>query len=198
MKRAALLAAFQVVFMMAWAAQNEHVRATAPTFRVPLEPRDPYDVLRGRYFRLSPKDGAIRTSDPEARLPEAEVRRFLGKETYFNEPALVGFCPEGDIQRVCALARLAEKPDAARGQFWSRARLAIVWHTSRWSGGQQVPDPHFQISVDLALDRFFLPNQLDLHGRENDPGWELEVCHRPGLSPLPRRLFYQKRPAFGD
>ena len=29
-------------------------------------------------------------------------------------------------------------------------------------------------------------------------GWEVEVCHRPGLTPLPRRLLFKGQPVVGD
>ncbi len=197
MKRLMALAVFQVVVLLGWAAQNEYVRATAPSFRIPLQPRDPYDVLRGRYFVLNPRDASIKTGAEGVVLTAEEVKRFLGKETSFMGPAQVGFCPQGDAHRVCALAGLGEPGDTA-AQHWSRARLSIHWEDHVWRDGQQVPEPGYRLNVDLALDRFFLPNRSTLPARENEPGWEVEVCHRPGLTPLPRRLFFKGQPVFGD
>jgi hypothetical protein len=197
MKRLISLAVFQVVVLLGWAAQNEYVRATAPTFRIPLQPRDPYDVLRGRYFVLNPRDASIKTGAEGVVLTAEEVKRFLGGETSFMGPALVGFCPQGDIHRVCALARLGEPRDAG-AQHRSRARLWIHWEDQVWRKGQQVPEPGYRLTIDLALDRFFLPNRATLPARENQPGWEVEVCHRPGLTPLPRRLLFKGQPVFGD
>jgi hypothetical protein len=48
-KTAAILVALQAAVILGWAGYHERVRASAPTFRIPLAPRDPYDVLRGRY-----------------------------------------------------------------------------------------------------------------------------------------------------
>ncbi len=84
MKRVVGLAAFQVVVLLGWAAQNEYVRATAPTFRIPLQPRDPYDVLRGRYFVLNPRDSSIRTGQQGVVLTVDEVQRFLGSDTLMS------------------------------------------------------------------------------------------------------------------
>lgn len=198
MKRLIGLAAFQVAVLLGWAAQNEYVRATAPTFRIPLQPRDPYDVLRGRYFVLNPRDASVKTGAEGVVLTAEEVKRFLGKETSFMGPALVGFCPQGDVHRVCALANLREQPASGPAQHWSRAHLWIRWEDHVWRSGQQVTEPGYRLNIDLALDRFFLPNRATLPARENEPGWEVEVCHRPGLTPLPRRLFFKGQPVFGD
>ena len=198
MRRTIALAVFQVAVILVWAAQNEYVRATAPTFRIPLEPRDPYDVLRGRYFVMNPRDARIKAGEEGVRLTTDEVKRFLGPETSFSAPALVGFCPEGEVHRVCALAKRGEEPASGIAQYWSRAHVAINWEEETWRGGQQVRDPGYRVSIDLALDRFFLPNRISLPARENEPGWEVEVCHRPGLTPLPRRLLFKGHPVLAD
>jgi hypothetical protein len=189
------LAAFQVLVMLGWTAQNEYVRATAPTFRIPLAPRDPYDILRGRYFVMNPKDGWLKTGTADVRLSESEVERFVGQEVSFSEPALVGFCPDGEVYRVCALAHLGEDPPPGPAQFWSRARrLSILHEETAWRDGKEVREPGYRVTVDLALDRFFLPNRATLPARENESGWAVEVSHRPGLTPLPRRLFFKDEP----
>lgn len=199
MKRFIALAVFQVVVMLGWAAQNEYVRATAPTFRIPLEPRDPYDILRGRYFVMSPQDASIKTGAEGILLTAEEVKRFLGAETSFTDPALVGFCPQGESYRACALARVGEQPAGGSARHWSRARrLSIRWEDHTWRAGKQVPEPGYRVVIDLALDRFFLPNRVSLPAKENEPGWEVEVCHRPGLTPLPRRLLFRGQPVFGE
>jgi len=178
MKGLIAVAVLQVGAMFGWALQNERVIATAPTFRIPLQPRDPYDVLRGRYFIMNPKDSRIRPGTEDALLPISELRRFPGSDSIFIGPALVGFCPQGDVFRVCALRRLSE-PLGESAQHWSRARVVV-------SGDH--------VTIDLGLDRFFLPNRVILPGRESERGWEVEVCHRPGQSPLPRRLFFHGQP----
>ncbi|HLA78999.1 MAG TPA: GDYXXLXY domain-containing protein [Vicinamibacteria bacterium] len=198
MKRLIGLAVFQVVVLLGWAAQNEYVRATAPTFRIPLQPRDPYDVLRGRYFILNPSDAAIKTGLDGVLLPAEEVKRFLGTDVAFVGTALVGFCPQEQRHRVCALARSKEPLSGKPGQYWSRAGLTVRWEDRTWRAGKEVPEPGYRVHVDLGLDRFFLPNRAVLPARENEPGWEVEVCHRPGLTPLPRRLLFKGQPVFGD
>lgn len=199
MKRLIALSALQVVVMLGWAAQNEYVRATAPTFRIPLQPRDPYDILRGRYFVMNPKDASIKTGAEGILLTAEGVKRFLGAETSFTDTALVGFCPQGESYRVCALARVGERPPSGSAQHWSRARrLSIHWESQAWRDGKQVPEPGYRVAIDLALDRFFLPNHASLPARENEPGWEVEVCHRPGLTPLPRRLFFKGQPVLAE
>ena len=77
------------------AGHHERVRAQAPTFRIPLAPRDPYDVLRGRYFILNPLDRDLNTSQGGAILTGATVETFLRGEKGFYGTALVGFCPAG-------------------------------------------------------------------------------------------------------
>jgi len=193
MKGLIAVAALQVGAMFGWALQNERVIATAPTFRIPLQPRDPYDVLRGRYFIMNPKDSWIRPGAEDAPLPMSELKRFLGSDSLFMGPALVGFCPQGDAFRVCALRRVSEPADAS-AQHWSRARVVVSGGRQRWSNGKMISEPGDHVNVDLGLDRFFLPNRAVLPGRENEPGWEVEVYHRPGQSPLPRRLFFHGQP----
>ena len=196
MKGVIAVAAFQVAVMLGWAAHNEHVRRTAPTFRIPLQPRDPYDVLRGRYFIMNPKDRWIRTGEAGVMLMPETLDALVGKERTFYGPAQVGFCPEGEVFRVCAVAPLGKEP-AGPARYWSRARLSVWWE----SGAPQTepprpldPPPGYRVEIDLALDRFFLPNRVELPGRETEAGWEVEVAHRPGLTPLPVRLFFKGRP----
>lgn len=74
MKRLLFLAAFQIVAILSWAAYHEHVWATAPTFRIPLRPRDPFDLIRGRYFVLNPLDTSV---DPSTTFPEEQWRGSL-------------------------------------------------------------------------------------------------------------------------
>lgn len=200
MKRVFALAAFQILVMLAWAAQNEYVRATAPTFRIPLEPRDPYDLLRGRYFVMNPRDSRIEIGDAGVMLTADDVKRFLGTETTFHGTALVGFCPQGESQRVCALAKENEPAANGPARFWSRARLSIFWRSEAWNSPPRpaVHPPNYSVGVDLALDRFFLPNRTVLPARENEAGWEVEVCHRPGLTPLPKRLLFKGAPVLAD
>ena len=199
MKRLIVLAVLQVVVILGWAAQNEYVRASAPVFRIPLRPVDPYDVLRGRYFVTNPVDSFIKTGTEGARLSTEEVERFLEGDRSFAGSALVGFCQDGDHHRVCALAKLEEHPASGSAQHWSRARhVSIHWEESAWRDGQSVSEPGYQVSLDLALDRFFLPNRISLPASENAEGWEVEVCHRPGLTPLPRRLLFKGQPVVGD
>lgn len=182
MKRLLALAAFQVITILAWASYHEYVWVTAPTFRIPLRPSDPFDIIRGRYFILNPQDASI--DSRSGFLPREEVERFVASPSlsYFSEPALVGFCPAGDLYRVCALARPG---DTSRGpaRFWAKASATI----SETKGNRTV-------QLDLGLRRFFIPNRLQLPAPENQDGWELEVSHRPGLSLLPRRLFFKGTP----
>jgi len=197
-KRLIGLAAFQVVVLLGWAGQNELVRATAPTFRIPLRPRDPHDVLRGRYFVLNPLDSSIKTGDQGVALTAEEVKRFLGSDTSFRGPARVGFCPQEEHYRICAIARRGEALAGGSAQHWSRADVSVQWEESTWRAGKQIHDPGYRLDIDLALDRFFLPNRVTLPAPESDLGWELEACHRPGLSPLPKRLLFRGQQLLAD
>ena len=182
MKRVAWLALLQAGVILGWAGWNERVLATAPTFRIPLQPVDPYDVLRGRYFILNPEDRRIQLG-AGTRLPSAELRRAAGDTTGFHGTAFVGFCADGALHRICALARMKEEADG-RAAFWSRAR---VFYTAGAGG-----------DIDLGLDRFFIPNRAQLPAAERDQGWELELAHRPGLTPLPKRLFFRGTPVVSE
>ena len=197
MKALIALGAFQVMVMLGWAAQNEHVRATAPTFRIPLAPRDPYDVLRGRYFVMNPKDAWVKTGTEGVVLATEDVRLFLGAEPHYSGPAQVGFCPHEESFRICALARRNVAPPTS-ARFWSRAHLNVHWESTQWRDGKEVAEPGYRVHVDRRLDRFFLPNRAVLPARENETGWEVEVSHRPGLTPLPRRLFFRGQPVIFD
>ena len=187
MKKLAVLAALQVGFILGWAGWHERVWAEAPTFRIPLRPVDPYDVMRGRYFILNPADGSVSAGGPDTLLATAALVRFLGTDGYYNGPALVGFCAVGDVQRVCDLRRGTITPPGD-GRFWSR-----VWATIH-GDGRAAAGHGYVVSLDFGLDRFFLPNRLQLPGRENEPGWELEVSYRPAQNLLPRRLWFKGQP----
>jgi GDYXXLXY protein len=194
MKKAASLAAFQIAVILGWAGYHENVRAHAPTFRIPLRPVDPYDVLRGRYFRLNPLDGNLKTGRPDVLLSEASVQEFLRGEQSYVGPVQVGFCPRGDLHRVCALRRLDHQAPAADGLLWSRAQAAVTWEASTYVQGKAVPEPGWRVSLNLGLNRFFLPNRITLPAGERDVGWALEVSHRPGQPLLPRRLWFRDQP----
>ncbi len=187
MRRALMLAIVQVGAMLAWAGQSEYVRATAPVFRVPLRPVDPFDLLRGRYFRVNLRDQSITTGQADTLLTPQEVERLVGPISAYPRfvgAAQVGFCPQDGLMRICALRRL-DDAQGGSGQFWSRARVRVFRTTDR---------AQWDVSIDLGLDRFFIPNRAVLPARENESGWELEVCYRPGLAPLARRLFFRGQP----
>lgn len=180
MKKIILLGVFQIAAILGWAGYHEYVRQTAPTFRIPLSPVDPFDVLRGRYFILNPQDARIKSGG--GRLDDDAIGRFLASEPFFHGPALVGFCPEGEAYRVCNLARLDASPSGPES-FWVRAFVTL-----------SVSAPNWFITVDFGLDRFFLPNRVRLPGGENNAGWELEVLYRPRQSLLAYRLWFGGQP----
>jgi hypothetical protein len=178
-KRVWALLALQVGTLLVWAAHNERVWATAPTFRIPLQPRDPYDLVRGRYFILNPEDATIDAGPDHPMHGDldrlAEARHFAGRVS-------VGFCLAGQVHRVCAV-RPREEPTSGPAQFWSTGYATLQESSGRW-----------RLQLDLGLRRFFIPNRLELPAPETARGWELEVCHRPGQTPLPRRLYFDGRP----
>ncbi len=180
MRRILFLAAFQVLVIVCWTSYHEHVWATAPTFRIPLRPSDPFDIVRGRYFILNPLDSVLEWQSLQ--FPQADVDRLAGSAASFTGAVAVGFCPVEDVYRVCALAGPAEKPPA-RVRFWCRGYASCF-----------KLDGHWKVNLDLGLRRFFIPNRLALPAAENRAGWQLEVSYRPGLSALPRRLIYKGVP----
>lgn len=197
MKRALVLAVLQVAVLLGWAAHHERVRATAPTFRIPLRPVDPHDVLRGRYLVLNPRDADVRTGGPGVALRASDVERFLAGAASFSGPARVGFCQVGREERLCALAPKEGDLPAGPARFWSRARLTIS-EEPMGKAAKEAPrngrTRAYRVGVDLGLDRFFLPERLRLPAGENDPGWEVELSHREGLTPLPKRLWFRGTP----
>ena len=177
MRRLLILGAFQVLAILGWASYHEYLWATAPTFRVALRPRDPFDLIRGRYFVLNPQDTSIDAQSTS--FSPQEVDRFLGSANTFVGSVQVGFCAFGDAYRVCALARPGERPSGP-ARYWSKGFATLTKQGSSW-----------KLGLDLGLRRFFIPSRLQLPGRETEDGWELEVSYRPGLSLLPRRLFFR-------
>jgi hypothetical protein len=190
----AILAAFQAGVILAWAGYHEHVRATAPTFRIPLHPVDPFDVLRGRYFTLNPLDGTLKTGRPDTVLTPEAIEAFLpqGQREYYGF-ALIGFCPVGEVRRVCALRQpgVLYREAGPAGTLWAHGHAIVRWEDA---AGGNTPEPGWRVTLDLQLDRFFLPNKIQLPGRENESGWELEVSHRPDRPLLPLRLWFKGQP----
>ena len=180
MRRILVLAAFQTLAILSWASYHEYVWATAPTFRIPLRPRDPFDMIRGRYFVLNPLDSSIDWRSPL--FPRADVERLAGSAGFFDGSVQVGFCPVDGAYRVCALAQPGAKvPGSVR--FWCRGFATARTHDGHWS-----------LELDLGLHRFFIPNRLVLPAHENQEGWALDVSYRPGLAALPRRLVFKGTP----
>ncbi|HXU32343.1 MAG TPA: hypothetical protein VN851_17385 [Thermoanaerobaculia bacterium] len=181
-----ILALVQAGTMLAWAGYHERLWQTAPTFRIALNPIDPYDVLRGRYFILNPRGTAIGPERPseDSLLSAAAYKAFLGSETSYTGKAQIGFCSSGAIRKICAIARPDAPLPAPTGALWTTGEVNL-WRD---------PKKQFTGSIDLGLDRFFLPNRARLPAPENVPGWEIEVVHRPGLPLLPKRLWFGGKP----
>lgn len=180
MKRILILAAVQVLAILSWASYHEYVWATAPTFRVPLRPRDPFDLLRGRYFVLNPQDEVLDVRSEQ--FPRGDLERLVGTSGSFVGTVQVGFCPVEDHYRVCALALPDARPSSP-ARFWTRAEATVLRREGVWDA-----------RLDLGLHRFFIPNRLNLPARERDQGWQVEVSYRPGLVMLPKRLWFKGAP----
>jgi hypothetical protein len=195
MKGLATLALLQLGVILGWAGYHERIRATAPTFRIPLQPLDPYDVLRGRYFRLNPLDASLKTGRPGTYVDATAAQRIAGSESYYQGPVLVGFCPIEGVHRACDLRRIAGEPEGGDARAWARARATVSYQQATpATNGMAAVEPGWVVTLDLGLDRFFLPNRVELPGRERDPGWELEVSHRAGQPLLPLRLWFRGQP----
>jgi len=196
-RKIVILAAVQIGFILAWAGYHERVRAYAPTFRIPLAPVDPHDILRGRYFILNPRDGSMKTGQGDTLLTKDAVEGFLAHgERHFEGPALIGFCPAAEVHRVCALRRpgVLYRHSGPAGSLWATGRATVSDEPTVYRDTKEVPEPGWRVELDLGLDRFFLPDAFQLPGREADPSWQLEVSHRPGLPLLPSRLWFQGQP----
>jgi hypothetical protein len=180
MRKLLILAAFQVLVILSWVSYHEYVWATAPTFRIPLRPRDPFDLVRGRYFVLNPLDSILDWRS--LRFPRADVERLVGSSGAFDGVVQVGFCPVDDLYRVCALARPGEKASVPAA-FWCRGFATVNNREGHWN-----------VNLDLGLHRFFIPNRLSLPAEEHQEGWQVDVSYRPGLSALPRRLVFKGTP----
>ena len=141
MTRVVAVAALQVVVLLGMAGYHEYVQRTAPTFRIPLAPSDPFDLLRGRYFVLNPTDRFIRGGSPH--LSQAEVDRFLSGEESFSGEAEVGFCPVDDLYRVCALRRPGEShsPGPATAGTLTLVRLREAAQGARRRAASFEPRP---------------------------------------------------------
>jgi hypothetical protein len=182
----AVLAAFQVITILGWASYEERMRATAPTFRIPLRPTDPVEILRWRGLAAHPLDAEIDPGAADAVLTAEAVAGFVGdKRAYFGE-ALVGFCPRGEIERVCALAHLGAPAQGSPARHWARAFVRVQDRRVEGEPARRI------VRVDLGVDRLFSP--MSLPGTGKEPGWELEVSDRPGQSLLPVRLWLRGRP----
>jgi hypothetical protein len=180
MKRVLALAAFQVLAILTWASHEERVRANAPTFRIPLRPNDPVEVLRWRGLAAHPLDEEITLGAPDVALAAAEVERFLGTRRSFVGPALVGFCPRGPSERVCALAEIGAPAAPGAARRWARAFV-------------RVPEGKLRsVHIGFRFDWLLLPVPLPEAERGSD--WELEVADRPGQPLLPLRLWLRGRP----
>ncbi len=170
-----VLALFQVGTLLAWAGYHEGLWQSAPTFRIALNPVDPFDVLRGRYFILNPKGTRIDASSP------FDLKAFPG--LWHQGRVQVAFCPSGAIRTICGFAPLGGERPALAGALWASGEISLSTIKGQTTG-----------NVDLGLDRFFLPNRVVLPAPENAPGWELEVVHREGQRLLPKRLWFGGKP----
>jgi hypothetical protein len=183
MKRVIALAAFQILTIAGWAGHEEHVRATARSFRIPLRPADPITTLPWRVLAAHPLDEEIDPGAPDVALGTDEVQRFLGTRKFFFGAALVGFCPRGDIERVCALAPIESAVPSGPARHWARAfvRLGEAPFTpKRPVGGSR---------INFQFDRLLMP--VPLPQTRSGPGFELEVADRPGQPLLPLRLWFR-------
>ncbi len=194
MKKVIILGLFQIGLILGWAMENEWIRTTAPSFRIPLRPVDPFDPVRGRYFILNPADRQLSTTS-DSQLTTEEARQFItaadpkANDSYYSGRALVGLCPEEHLFRVCALRPAgSSSPEGHRAKYWV---AALVNLSSYQSAG-------YRVDIDFKLDKFFLPNRIQLPGRENSAGWELEAVYREGKYLIPRRLYYRGEPVPTD
>ncbi len=184
-----ILALVQVGTILGWAGYHERLWQRASTFRIALNPVDPYDVLRGRYFILNPRGAGFDTAKP---VPGSTLTWGAisaspwswDASSSYSGSAQVGFCPAGPLRTICALTLPGSpRPPAPGNTLWALGKVEISRGESRFNG-----------TIDLGLDRFFLPNRALLPAPENAPGWELEVVHRPGLPLLPKRLWFRGKP----
>jgi GDYXXLXY protein len=196
--------AAQLLVFASWVGYHEHLRRTAPTFRIPLQPVDPFDLVRGRYFILNPQDSRVERPRPRTDqdpLFDAFVAATNG-DLHFTGDLVVGFCPEagpyGEVERLCTVRR-PEAPGSANPEpaheITARVRLWLRPPRREISdAGPSLPTPEtLEGSIDFELDRFFVPNRTTLPPA-GQRGWELEVIYRPGQPLLPKRLWFRGEP----
>ena len=189
MTKAALLFVLQAGAILGWAGYEERVRSTSPTFRIPLRPTDPYDLVRGRYFVLHPVDSTIDLEGASSPFSPAQREALMREARGWKTSALVGFCPQGAVLRVCAVRPGGGEVIGAPATVWVEGHVSALDIQGYGSAPRR-----WELDVDLGLERFFIPNRAVLPASENEPGWELEVSHRPGRTLLPRRLWFKGKP----
>lgn len=126
-----LLFAAQWATPLAQVYREESIRREGATFRLALQPVDPYDVMRGRYLALS-------FPPPPAPL-QAPAGKKIGDTVY----AVL----QNDAQGLAYIARLSATPEA-------HAIAVPLYYGVNIPGGG-VDDT--QVRVDIPLTRFYLP-----------------------------------------
>jgi hypothetical protein len=101
----------------------------------------------------------------------------------------VGFCPRDALLRVCAVRAQGGDAIGEPTGIWVKGYVSALDIHAYGDRPRRR-----ELNVHLGLERFFIPNRAVLPARENEPGWELEVSHRPGRTLLPRRLWFKGKP----
>jgi len=163
MKKWILLLVIQLGFFAGWYGLNQHYWNTSPTVRLELGPIDPYDPIRGRYFILNPK------------INQETEKAF--KQTGIEKEQWFYLIVKNDAEGIARFKRIVrEKPSGlALSEYAIRAKCGYQWRNE----------------VDMNVERFYLPSQLQLPHKESEEGWEVEVLIRPDGSAAPKALLFK-------
>ncbi|MBX7157582.1 MAG: GDYXXLXY domain-containing protein [Verrucomicrobiae bacterium] len=184
MKRVLLLAIIITTFFIGWAGYQEWSWHSLPTARLELDPADPYDVLRGRYFILNPTvENISRSTNQNDR--EILKKFYAERGTNLLEKVYVIFEP--DREGIAQPIRITSKtPSLTTNQFALLSRDRYYRRRYSHLTGDY-------LDLNFQLKRFYLPSRLELPAQERQKGWQIEVILRPNYTAIPKALWFKEQ-----
>lgn len=184
MKRVFLFAIIIAVFFIGWVGYQEWSWCSLPTAHLELDPVDPYDALRGRYFILNPTVENISRSTNQN--DKKILKEFYAERgTNLLEKVYVIF--ERNREGIAQPIRITSKtPSLTSNQFALLSRDRYYRRHYRHLKGDY-------LNLDFQLKRFYLPNRLKLPAKEREKGWHVEVILRPNYMAVPKALWFKNK-----